>query len=360
MALKDDAVSRFRNKPLRVDLHTHIIPKRLPNLADKYGYGGWISLQSLPDGRARMMLDGKPFRDIECNCWDAEERITDCKETGVDVQVISTIPVLFNYWAQPEHCLDLAKYLNDHIAQTCALYPQKFVGLATLPMQSPKLAVQELRRCVEELNLPGIQIGSHINEWNLDSPELEPVWTACEELDVAVFVHPWDMDNKGRMAKYWFPWLIGMPCESTIAISSLIFGGVLERHPKLRVCLAHGGGSFPYTLGRLEHGFNCRPDLVATNCKKNPMSYLGRIWCDSLVHDQDALTFLVKKMGIDRVMLGSDYPFPLGEQSPGKLVAESTDLSEEDKEKILGLNALKFLGLDRSASNFFEADARKW
>ncbi|KAJ3281263.1 hypothetical protein HK104_000112, partial [Borealophlyctis nickersoniae] len=247
---------KINDNIFRVDLHTHIIPKRLPDLSKKYGYGGWISLDHTGNGKARMMIDGKPFRDITCNCWEPEERIRDCHQTGVDMQVISTIPVLFNYWAKPEHCLDLAKYLNDDIAQTVASYPTKFIGLATLPMQSPELAVQELKRCVEELGFPGIQIGSHVNDWNLDAPELDPVWTACEELDVAVFVHPWDMENKGRMEKYWFPWLIGMPCETTIAICSLILGGVLERHPRLRVCFAHGAGSFPYTLGRIEHGYN--------------------------------------------------------------------------------------------------------
>ncbi|OAJ43304.1 hypothetical protein BDEG_26673 [Batrachochytrium dendrobatidis JEL423] len=191
-----------KTTPLRVDMHTHILPKHLPDLSQKYGYGGWISTEPLPNGQARMMLDGKPFRDICCNCWDADERISDCKKTDVDVQVISTIPVLFNYWAKPEHCLDLAKYLNDDIASTCEQNPGKFIGLATLPMQAPELAVKELRRCIEELGLAGIQIGSHINDWNLDAPELEPIWTACEELDVAVFIHPWDMEQKGRMSKY--------------------------------------------------------------------------------------------------------------------------------------------------------------
>ncbi|KAJ3225309.1 hypothetical protein HDU81_008032 [Chytriomyces hyalinus] len=336
------------SKPLRIDIHTHIMPARLPDLKQKYGYGGWISVQNNGDGKAKMMIDGKPFRDVECNCWQPEERIKEMAATSVDVQIISTIPVFFNYWAEPEHCADLARYLNDNIAQTCSLYPKKFVGLATLPMQSPELAVAELKRCVQELGYKGIQIGSHINSWNLDAPELEPIWTACEELDVGVFVHPWDMDNKGRMEKYWFPWLIGMPCETTVAIGSLIFGGVLERHPKLRICLAHGGGSFPYTIGRIEHGYQVRPDLCATSCKENPLSYLGRIWTDSLVHDEDALMLLIKKMGVDKVMCGSDYPFPLGEHEPGKLIEECKSLSDEDKAKLLGGNAIKFFRMDET------------
>ncbi|KAJ3220388.1 hypothetical protein HDU67_000055 [Dinochytrium kinnereticum] len=353
-----DGDSLSQKKPFRVDIHTHIMPRQLPDLKQKYGYGGWISVQTTPEGNATMYLDGKHFRDVECNCWKPEERILDMAKTGVDLQIISTIPVFFNYWAKPEHCLDLARYLNDNIAQTCSLYPNKFVGLATLPMQAPELAVQELRRCVEELGLPGIQIGSHVNDWNLDAPELEPIWTACEELDVSVFIHPWDMDNKGRMEKYWFPWLIGMPCETTIAISSLIFGGVLERHPKLRVSLAHGGGSFPFTIGRIEHGYQVRPDLCATKCKENPLSYLGRIWTDSLVHDEDALKLLIKKIGIDKIMLGSDYPFPLGEHQPGSLIDSCKWLSPEEKAMLLGGNALKFFNLeDRDFENAMEESA---
>jgi aminocarboxymuconate-semialdehyde decarboxylase len=331
----------------RVDLHTHILPKKLPDLSAKYGYGGWISTEDLPNGGKRMMLDGKPFRDIECNCYDPEARID---ETDGQIQVLSTIPVLFNYWAKPDHCLDLAKYLNDDISMTCQQYPKKFIGLGTLPMQAPELAVQELYRCVNELGLKGIQIGSHINEWNLDEPALDPIWTACEELDVPVFVHPWDMQQDGRMSKYWFPWLIGMPCETTIAICSLIFGGVLERHPKIRFCFAHAGGAFPYTLGRIEHGFQVRPDIVATNNKVNPLSYIGRFWCDSLIHDEEALDLLIKKIGIDRIILGSDYPFPLGEHEAGKMVAESSRLTEEQKYKILFGNVFEFFGprLDKS------------
>ncbi|KAI8914569.1 hypothetical protein EDD86DRAFT_187088 [Gorgonomyces haynaldii] len=328
---------------LRIDLHTHILPKRLPNLSEKYGYGGWISTEPIEGGKQRMMLDGKPFRDIECNCWNAEKRIEECSQLDVDVQVLSTVPVMFNYSKKPEHCLDLAKYLNDDIAFTCSQYPDRFIGLATLPMQAPDLAVQELHRCIKELGLAGVQIGSHINDWNLDAPELEPFWSACEELDCPVFIHPWDMEQKGRWTKYWFPWLIGMPCETTMAVCSLIFGGVLERHPKLRVCLAHGGGAFPFTIGRIEHGYQVRPDLCATDTQTNPLSYLGKIWTDSLVHDQDALELLIKKMGIDKIILGSDYPFPLGEHRPGELVLEST-LSDLDKQKILGLNALEFFG----------------
>lgn len=138
------------------------------------------------------------------------------------------------------------------------------LGLGTLPMQAPELAIEELRRCVNDLGLAGVQIGSHVNDWNLDAPELFPIFQEAEKLGACVFVHPWEMMGREKMTKYWLPWLVGMPAETTLAICSMIFGGVLERLPKLKVCFAHGGGAFPFTIGRIEHGFNCRPDLVGT------------------------------------------------------------------------------------------------
>jgi aminocarboxymuconate-semialdehyde decarboxylase len=322
----------------QIDIHTHIIPHRLPDLYKKFGYSGWISTHPLPNGNQQMMLDNEKFREIECNCWDAPTRIKE--QPGI--QVLSTIPVLFNYWAKPLHCLELATYLNDDLAKTVNENPSKFIGLGTLPMQDPELACQELRR-LKELGLNGIQIGSHINDWNLDEKKLYPIWELCEELDMPVFVHPWDMNTK-RMEKYWMPWLVGMPCETTIAICALIFGGVLKKFKKVRFCFAHAGGSFPFTLARIEHGFNVRPDIVATDCDVNPKEYIGRIWTDSLCHDEESLLFLIKKIGIDRVMLGSDYPFPLGELQPGKMVQESNLLTVEEKEKILFRNVIAFFG----------------
>ncbi|RHZ80595.1 hypothetical protein Glove_134g61 [Diversispora epigaea] len=342
----NDGVSPTK-KFLKIDMHTHILPKHLPDLKKKYGYGEWIKLEHHESGKAKMLIDEKNFRVIQCNCWSSDERIQECDAAGVDVQVLSTVPVLFCYSAKPQHTLELARYLNDHIAQVCAKNPKRFIGFATLPMQSPDLAVQELKRCINELGLFGVQIGSHVNDWNLDAPDLNPFWKACEELNAAVFVHPWGMQTNGRMEKYWYPWLIGMPCETTVAMCSIIFGGVLERHPNLKVSFAHGGGSFPGTLGRIVHGFKVRPDLCAIKIKKNPLEYLKRIYVDSLVHDKDTLQFIIKKFGIDQVMLGSDYPFPLGEHHPGQMIEQSEWLSDEDKEKLLSGNVLKFLGIDK-------------
>jgi len=334
---------------LRIDLHTHILPERWPDLRERYGYGGFVALDHFAPCRARMLVDGKPFREIGDNCWDPARRLAECDRDRVSVQVLSTVPVMFSYWAKPAHGHDLARILNDHIAGVVAGNPRRFIGLGTVPMQDPVLAVRELTRCVRELGFPGVQIGTHVNGADLDDPALFPVFEAAQDLDAAMFVHPWDMLGKDRMSRYWLPWLVGMPTETTLAIAAVIFGGVLERLPRLRIGFAHGGGSFPGTFGRLAHGFTARPDLVAVRNQVPPANYLGRFWVDSLTHDADMLRHLLRLIGATRVALGSDYPFPLGEALPGALIDSMTDLDSSTKRRLFADSALEFLARDRSA-----------
>ncbi len=329
---------------LSVDIHTHILPENWPDLKEKYGYGGFIRLEHHKPCAARMMMDDRFFREVQDNTWSPEARMKDCDRDVVSVQVLSTVPVMFSYWAKPAHTLDLSMLLNDHIAGIVKKYPKRFIGLATVPMQSPELAIQELERSITELGMAGIQIGTHINNWNLDAPEVFEVLEAAQDLGAAVFIHPWDMMGKDNMPKYWLPWLVGMPAETSLAISSMIFGGVLERLPNLRIAFAHGGGSFPATVGRIEHGFNVRPDLCAVDNNVNPREYLGKFYLDSLVHDKTMLNYLVDLMGEDKIALGSDYPFPLGEHKPGELI-KTSGFNASIEQKLLGTNALNWLDL---------------
>ena len=331
----------------KVDIHTHILPPELPDWGAKFGYGGFVQLEHHKTGCARMVIDGEVFREVQENCWDPMVRVRECDRHNVRVQVLSTVPVMFSYWAQAADALELSKFLNDHIAEVVARFPKRFVGLGTVPLQAPDLAVKELRRCVQDLGLAGIEVGTHVNEWNLNDEHLFPLFEAASELSAAIFVHPWDMMGKDRMPKYWLPWLVGMPAEVSLAICSMIFGGVFERLPHLRVAFAHGGGSFPATIGRIEHGFNARPDLVAVDNKVNPRDYLGRFYLDSLLHDPVMLKYIIDLVGEDRVLLGSDYPFPLGEAFPGQLIHSMNELSPGTKEKLLTSNAFAWLGLEK-------------
>lgn len=328
----------------KIDIHTHILPREIPPWKEKFGYGGFITLEHHKPCCARMLKDdGHFFREIEDNCWSPERRVEECDAQNVDIQVLSTVPVMFNYWAKPADALDTSKFLNDDVAAAVARFPERFIGLGTVPMQDTTLAIAELERC-KTLGFPGVQIGSNVNQLNLGEPRFFEFFKACEELSMAVFVHPWEMMGEPEMKKYWLPWLVGMPAETSRAICSLIFSGVLEKCPEMRICFAHGGGSFPSTVGRVAHGFEVRPDLCAIDNPVNPREYVRKIYYDSLVHDESMLRFLIELAGADRIALGTDYPFPLGEEIAGSLI-KSMNFDEPTKARLLNGTAKEWLGI---------------
>ena len=328
--------------PSVVDIHTHILPAEVPDYRAQFGYGDFVTIQHEPHTSV-MYQGGEFFRRVDRRLFDPEARLEDCDRHGVDVQVLSTVPVMFSYWAKPEHGAVVARFLNEDIAGLVRTYPGRFIGLGTVPLQDPDRAVAELIYCVEELGLVGIEIGTHCGRTNLNAPELFPLFEAAADLGASVFVHPWDMMAMNEMSEYWMAWLVGMPAESARAICSMVLGGVFERLPSLRVAFAHGGGSFPGTFGRIQHGYEARPDLVATGTDLPPREQLGRFWVDSVVHDRRALDYLIDLLGDDRICLGTDFPFPLGEPEPGRLI-RSLDADAEVESALLAGNALEWLG----------------
>ncbi len=259
------------------------------------------------------------------------------------------------------HALYSAQVLNNYISSLCELYPTRFVGLGTLPMQSTELAIKELERIMLDLNLKGIEIGTNIDTQegriNLSDEKLFPIFSAAESLGAAIFIHPWNMMEQHSMQKYWLPLLVGMPAETSLAICSTIFSGVYDKFPKLKIAFAHGGGAFPATAARVEHAFHVRPDLCAIAIKEPPLNYCGRFWVDSLVHDLSTLRRILDLFGQDKVALGSDYPFPLGEfeaipgggkYQAGELIQHATNLSQKEKQNCLHQAAIDWLKLDIS------------
>ena len=337
--------NNLKKVKLKIDMHSHILPKHLPDWEKKFGYGGFIKLDHYKPKWAKMMQGDKFFREINHNCWDPEVRIKEYQKFNTQVQVICTVPVLFSYFAKPKDGLVIAQFLNDDLASVVKKYPKNYIGLGTIPMQSAELAVSELTR-IKNLGLKGIQIGSNINNKNLNEPEFFPIWQACQQLDLAVLVHPWNMMGKAEMENYWLPWLVGMPAETSRAICSIIFGGIFEKFPNLRVNFCHASGSFLSTLGRIEHGFNSRPDLVAIDNPINPKKYCGHYWVDCITHDRDILKYVLKKQGSKRVTLGSDYPFPLGDLEIGAFINQM-NLESSELEDIFCNSTLEWLNINK-------------
>ncbi len=328
----------------KIDSHAHIMPPTWERLDKKFGYGGFIYLEDEPETGAKKMMrdDGVFFRRVEKNCYDETAIIPDMDAYNVEKMVLCTIPVLFNYWTKPEHGYEWSQFINDHLASVQNRFPNRFISLGTAPMQDIPLAIKEMERC-KALGMPGLEIASHILDKNLDHPDFCPFWEAAQDLEMSIFIHPWEMMGQKDMEKYWLPWLVGMPAETSRAICSMMFGGIFDKYPKLKVMFAHGGGSFAHTLGRISHGWHCRPDLVNVNNVKDPYTYKGKFWVDGITHDQGALRYLIDVMGEDKIAYGTDYPFPLGDLEHGAFIEEMSDLSVETKSKLLSQNLIDFL-----------------
>ena len=294
-----------------IDMHSHFLPESWPDLAERFGTPDWPWMRHTEPGKAMLMLGDRDFRPVYDACWSASRRIEEMDRDGIDLQVISATPILFAYQRPAEHAADCAQIFNDLARDMCASGNGRLLSLCQVPLQDIDLACKTLSRAMQEGHV-GVQIGSHVNNVNLDDDGIVTFLQHCADEGAAVLVHPWDMMARERMAKYMMAWTVGMPAETQLAIVSLILSGGFERLPKsLRICFAHGGGSFAFLLGRLENAWQ-RRDIARGETEHPPSHYLDRFSVDSAVFDARALKLLVEVMGPERVMLGSDYPFPLG------------------------------------------------
>jgi aminocarboxymuconate-semialdehyde decarboxylase len=330
--------------PLRaLDMHSHFFPREWEDLGRRFG-GDWPWMKHLGDGKAMVMLGDREFRPVYSACWDAAKRLEEMDRDGVDLQVMCSTPVLFAYARPPQQALYCAQLFNDAALELAARGNGRLKTLCQVPLQDTDLACKELSRAMRAGHL-GVQIGNHVGDRDLDDAGIIAFLQHCAAEGAAVLVHPWDMMGGARTARWMMGWTVSMPAETQLSIVALILGGGFDRLPKsLRLCFAHGGGSFAFLLGRLENAWHNR-DLARGKSAQPPSHYLDRFFVDSAVFDARALRLLVEVMGEERVMLGSDYPFPLGELRVGKLIRDMDGLSAAARGKLLVENAARFLGL---------------
>lgn len=325
-----------------IDVHAHILTEETIRLLQSEAPKVAPKLSDIDDQFGTLDVAGSVYRHFPRGGWDLERRLQDMAASKVDVQVLSVCPQTFVYAQPPALAAAFARIQNEQLAKLVKARPDRFLAIATLPMQAPKLAADELRHAVRTLGLRGAQIGSNVAGKNLDDPALEPVWATAAELDAFILLHPINVAGVDRLSSYYLNNLIGNPLDTTIAAACLVFSGVLERHPSLKICLAHGGGFVPYQAGRFLHGWHVRKE-PKSKLPKPPTESLGRFYFDTIVHSKDVLEFLVGNAGVDRVLLGSDYPFDMG-MPDGVLQVRGLSIPAGDQSSILGGRAKALLG----------------
>jgi aminocarboxymuconate-semialdehyde decarboxylase len=327
-----------------VDVHTHVVPKGWPELSAVCGGSGWPWLRVDSERDAMIMLGDLEFRPVGSACWDAATRLSDMDADGVDVQVVSPTPLFFCYDRPADRAVKVARIFNDLTLEVTARGGDRLVPFCQVPLQDPDAACAELDRCLAAGHA-GVEIGNHVGDRDLDDEGVVAFLQHCADVDAPVFVHPWDMPGGARLDRWMARWLTGMPAETHLSVLALILGGAFDQLPEsLRICVAHGGGSFPFWLGRADNAWHRRGDLVRGRSTHPPSRYVNRFFVDTVVFDPAALRLLVDTMGADRVVLGSDYPYPLGERPVGQVVRKAEFLTERQRDLLLSENALRFLG----------------
>jgi aminocarboxymuconate-semialdehyde decarboxylase len=329
--------------PQCIDCHAHFLPDpfvaelQRRGLLDADKAGGTLDLAREVCGysAARSRLPYFP------ELYDFDARVELARAQGIDRQIVCLPPFFFAYLADPQLAVAVCRAGNEALAGAVAAAPDRFAAFATVPLQAPAAAVVELRHAVEELGCWGVEIGSNVGGAPLDDPALDPFWAACCELDVPVFMHPHHELGGERAAPYYLGNLFGNPSETGLIGARLIFAGVFERFPALNMILAHAGGTLPYIVGRLDHGYRVRPETKTI--PRPPSSYLTQLFFDTITHDEAMLAYLVGKVGSGHVVVGTDRPFDMGIDDPRGIIARLPDLDDDQRSQILGRNARSFL-----------------
>lgn len=331
-----------------IDSHTHILTEEAMRLLAKESPKVAPVLKGRGTPQATLTIDGRVVQDpMPSEIWDVDLRLRDMDAHGVDVQVLSPTVFTFYYNQDPALALTCTAIQNEEIAALARNKPDRFIGLGSVPLQAPELAAKELRRSIATLGLRGAMIGTNVNGRNLDDPALDPFWAEAERLGAFLFIHPHGGIFGDRLASYYMKNFVGLPFDTTIAAASLVFGGVLERHPRLKISLSHGGGFVPYQAGRFQHAYDVRPEARA-HLPNGPAASIGRLYYDTILHSKSALEYLVSAAGAERVLLGSDYPFDMGNLD---CVARVRALSIDDKAKELILGGYAETVLETSAES---------
>jgi len=331
-----------RTRSATVDIHCHVHTPAADDLVKGVADPNRDPLARFGSAATRE-VNRRQAETIRVKLTSVERRLKDMDKAGIDIQAISTAPGQYYYWADPGLGREVARTINDNLASVVAAHPDRFVALCTVPLQAPELAVAELERAVRQLGMRGVEICTDVAGEELSGERFRPFFAKAEELGIVVFMHPSGYTNGERLAEHYFINVIGNPLASTVAVSHLIFGGVLERHPRLKLVVAHGGGFLPAYSGRMDHAHRARSDcrqLIA----KAPTRYLKKLYFDSIVFTQHQLDYLVKQWGADHVLLGSDYPYDMADPDPVGSVTRIR-LAPADRAKVLGGNAAKLLGI---------------
>ncbi len=328
-----------------IDVHAHYVPSQSLNVACQVGQRYGLKLEKNERGRDIVTRAGKTIlTQLKAEFSDLDLRLSIMDQQDVDMQALSPASTYFFYWMEAEESLEFARWLNDRCAEAVALHPRRFVALASVPMQDSRKAAAELERAMTRLGLRGVEIGSNINGRYFDDPGFDPFWEAAQALDAFIFVHPQQVVGAERMKDYNLANLIGNPTDTSLAFARCIFGGVLERFPRLKFLLAHAGGFLPYTWGRLDRGYRIQNSSTA-KIAKAPGEYVKLFYFDTITHSAMALEYLVANFGADHVLLGSDYPYDMGDPEPVETL-RGTNIGAKQLEQIAGANAGRLLGIE--------------